>query len=65
VRLSSTLSVMSGLTLRSSLDMPYISTTTLTVVSTAQTVSMGTSCVKWLLVTVSGTAYRVPLFSAS
>jgi hypothetical protein len=45
--------------------MPYISTTTSTVVSTAQTVSMGTSCVQWLIVTVGGTAYRIPLFSAS
>jgi len=33
------------------------------VVSTAQTVSMGTSCIKWLVITVSGTIYRIPLFS--
>jgi len=40
-------------------------TTTSEVVSAAQTVSMGTSCVKWLNLTVSGTSYRVPLFSAT
>jgi hypothetical protein len=45
--------------------MPYISTTASTVVSTAQVVSMGTSCTAWLIVTVSGTSYRLPLFSAA
>jgi hypothetical protein len=62
---SSTLQVASTFSLGSSLAMPYISTTTSVVVSTAQTVSMGTSCVRWLILTVSGTAYRVALFSAS
>ena len=49
----------------SHVHLPYISTTQSTVVSTAQTVSMGTSCVQWLIVTVSGTSYRMPLFSAA
>ena len=57
-------SLVSALTLGSALHLPYVSTTTSAVVSTAQTVAMGTSCAQWLLVTVSGVAYRVPLFSA-
>ena len=63
-RFSATVSIAATLTVGSALAMPYMSTGTSAVVSDSQTVSMGTSCSKWLFVTVSGTSYAIPLFSA-
>lgn len=62
---SAAVSVVSAFTFGSHVHLPYVSTTASVVVSTAQVLSMGTSCTAWLIVTVSGTAYRLALFSAS
>jgi len=61
---SAAVSVTSAFSFGSAVHFPYLSTTASAVVSEAQTVAMGTSCAQWFMLTVSGVAYRLPLFSA-
>lgn len=61
---SATISVVSTFSFGSAIAAPYVSTVTSDVSSAAQTVSMGTSCAKWMLWMISGIEYRLALFSS-